>query len=90
MNEMTMSKPFCETFYERCVAGRPEAVRVFIEEDLVSHSGIRLQNDEHSIVDIFANGCEVPGDEMGRYAAGYGDRDAATDCLRELVVASGW
>jgi hypothetical protein len=74
-----------ETFYERCVADRPEAVRIFIEEGLVSHSGIRLQNDEHSIVDVFANGYDIPGDEMGRYAAGYGHRDAATACLRELV-----
>jgi hypothetical protein len=67
-----------ETFYERCLAGRPEAVRVFIEEGLVSPSGIRLQNDERSIVDVFANG-------VGPYAAGYGARDAAIDCLRELV-----
>jgi WD40 repeat protein len=67
-----------ETFYERCLTGRPEAVRIFIEEDLVSRSGIRLQNDERSIVDAFANG-------LGSQAAGYGARAAATDCLHELV-----
>jgi hypothetical protein len=75
-----------ETFYERCVAGRPEAVLICIEEDFVSHSGIiRLQNDKRSIIDIFANGYEIPGDEMARCASGYGDRDAAAACLRELV-----
>jgi hypothetical protein len=75
-----------ENFYERCLADYPEAVRIFIEEHLVSHSGIRLQNDERSIIDVFANGCEIPGSrEMGRHAAGYGDRDAATTCLHRLV-----
>jgi hypothetical protein len=74
-----------DLFYQRCLAGRPEAVRIFIEEDLVSRSGIRLQNDERSILETFTNGCEIPGDEMGRHADGYGDRDAATASLRELV-----
>ena len=75
-----------ENFYERCLADCAEAVRIFIEEHLVSHSGIRLQNDERSIVDVFANGCEIPGSrEMGRRAAGYGNRDAATTCLHRLV-----
>jgi hypothetical protein len=74
-----------ENFYERCLAGRPEAVRIFIEEDLVSRSGIRLQNDERSIVDVFANGRVIPDDEIGRFAAGYGDNHAAIACLQELV-----
>jgi hypothetical protein len=67
-----------DQFYQRCITGRPEAVRIFIEDELVSHSGIRLQNDEGSIVDVFADG-------LASHAAGYGDRDAATACLRELV-----
>jgi hypothetical protein len=50
-----------ENLYERCLADCPEAVRIFIEEHLVSHSGIRLQNDERSIIDVFANGCKIPG-----------------------------
>jgi hypothetical protein len=83
--EQTNVETILETFYERCLAGRPEAVRIFIEEDLVSHSGIRLQNDERSMVDVFTNGCEIPGDEMARHAAGYGKRETATDCLRDLV-----
>jgi WD domain, G-beta repeat len=76
--QTTNVETILETFYERCLAGRPEAVRIFIEEDLVSRSGLRLQNDERSIVDAFANG-------VGPHAAGYGDRGAATDCLRALV-----
>src|SRR5204863_7391406 len=34
-----------KTFYERCLAGQPEAVRMFIEEELVSNSGARLAQD---------------------------------------------
>jgi hypothetical protein len=84
--ETTNLDPILETFYERCVADRPAAVRISIEEDLVSRSGVRLQNDERSIIDVFANGREIPGDEKGRHALGYdSDRAAATDCLRELV-----
>jgi tetratricopeptide (TPR) repeat protein len=76
--QKTNVETILETFYERCLAGRPEAVRIFIEEDLVSRSGIRLQNDEQSIVDVFANG-------VGPHAVGYGAGGAATACLRELV-----
>jgi len=48
-------------FYERCLAGRPEAVRIFIEEELVSYSGARLSQDEQSILKVFEEGCEIPG-----------------------------
>ncbi len=43
--QTTNVETILETFYERCLAGRPEAVRIFIEEDLVSRSGLRLQNE---------------------------------------------
>ena len=65
-----------DQFYQRCITGRPEAVRIFIEDELVSHSGIRLQNDEDSFVGVFPR---------SPHAAGHGDRDAAIACLRELV-----
>ena len=44
------------SFYERCVAGRPEAVRMFIEEALVSYSGARLAQDEKSILSCLRRG----------------------------------
>ena len=74
------------TFYERCLEGRPEAVRIFIEDELVSrYSGARLQQDERSILKVFADGCEVPGATVSRRAAGFGDVGAARDCLEDLV-----
>ena len=73
------------TFYERCLAGRREAIRIFIEEKLVSYSGARLQQDEQSILKVFAEGCEIPGAADDRRAEGYGDIGAARACLDELV-----
>jgi hypothetical protein len=73
-------------FYERCLAGRPEAVRIFIEEELVSpYSGARIQQDQRSILKVFADGCKIPGASDDRRAAGYGDPGAARACLEELV-----
>jgi hypothetical protein len=72
-------------FYERCLAGRPDAVRIFIEEDLVTYSGARLQQDHRSILKVFADGCKIPGASDDRRAAGYGDPGAARACLEELV-----
>ncbi len=73
-------------FYERCVAGRPKAVRIFVEEELVSrYSGARLQQDERSILKVFTDGCEVPGAIEDRRAAGFGDVSAARACLEDLV-----
>ncbi len=72
-------------FYERCLLGRPEAVRIFIEEELVSYSGHRLQQDERSCLKVFTHGCEVPGTVPPRDAPGFGDEAAARACLRELV-----
>src|SRR5438067_5335721 len=48
-------------FYERSLAGRPEALRIFIEEELVSYSGARLAQDEKSILKAYEEGCEVHG-----------------------------
>lgn len=74
------------TFYERCLAGRPEAVRVFIEEEFVSsYSGARLQQDQQSIIKVFTDGREIPGAADGRRAAGYGDPVKARACLEDLV-----
>jgi tetratricopeptide (TPR) repeat protein len=73
------------TFYERCLAGRPEAVRTFIEEELVSFSGARLAQDQQSILKVFTEGCQVPGAGGERHAAGFGDAVAARGCLEELV-----
>src|SRR5262245_8839057 len=72
-------------FYDRCLAGRPEGVRIFIEEKLVSGSGARLQHDEKSILKVFAEGCEIPGAAGERRAAGYVDAAKARACLEELV-----
>jgi hypothetical protein len=72
-------------FYERCLAGRPEAVRIFIEEELVSYSGARLAQDEKSILRVFKEGYAVPGAADGRRAAGFGDATAARACLEDLV-----
>ena len=47
-----------KTFYERCLADRPEAVRIFIEEELVSYSGARLAQDEKSILKLLRRGME--------------------------------
>ena len=58
-------------FYERCLAGRPEAVRIFIEEELVSYSGARLSQDEQSILKVFEEGCEIPGAAGDRRARGF-------------------
>ena len=72
-------------FYERCLAGKPEAVRIFVEEELVGVSGARLPQDEGSILRVFTEGCEIPGAVDGRRAAGFGDISAARACLRDLV-----
>ena len=72
-------------FYERSLAGRPEAVRIFIEEELVSYSGARLAQDEKSILKAFEEGCEVPGAAGNRRASGFGNADLARACLHELV-----
>jgi eukaryotic-like serine/threonine-protein kinase len=79
-------KTIITSFYERCLTGRPEAVRVFIEEEFVSsYSGARLQQDQQSIIKVFTDGCELPGAADGRRAAGYGDSDKAHGCLEALV-----
>jgi len=72
-------------FYERCLAGRPEAVRIFIEEELVSYSGARLSQDEQSILKVFEEGCEIPGASGDRRAQGFADASLARGCLRDLV-----
>ena len=72
-------------FYERCLAGCPEAVRIFIEEELVSFSGARLAQDEDSLLRVFETGSEIPRAPIGRRAAGFGDAEAARQCLRSLV-----
>jgi tetratricopeptide (TPR) repeat protein len=72
-------------FYERCLAGRPEAVRIFIEEELVSYSGARLSQDEQSILKMFEEGCEIPGAAADRRGRGFGDAGLARACLRDLV-----
>ncbi len=74
-----------KSFYERCVTGRPEAVRIFIEEELVSFSGARLAQDEKSILGAFEKGWRVPGAADDRRAAGYGDPVKARACLDDLV-----
>ena len=70
------------TFYERCLAPYPDAVRLFIEEDLVSHSGARVAQDERSILSTFESGYET---RHGR-AAGFGDARASRACLADLVA----
>ena len=72
-------------FYERCLARRPEAVRMFIEEELVSYSGARSAQDEKSILSCFEEGREIPGAPDGRRAAGFGDASKARECLKDLV-----
>ena len=72
-------------FYERCLAGRPEVVRIFIEEELVSYSGARLAQDEKSILRVFEEGYAVPGAADDRRAAGFGEAIAARACLEDLV-----
>ena len=74
-----------KTFYERCLAGQPEAVRIFIEEELVSNSGARLAQDEKSILSCFEQGWGIPGAPDGRRAAGFGDAAKARECLKDLV-----
>jgi tetratricopeptide (TPR) repeat protein len=72
-------------FYERCVARYPEAVRIFIEEELVGYSGARLAQDEGSILRVFEGGCEIPGAPDDLRAAGFGDVEAARACVEDLV-----
>jgi tetratricopeptide (TPR) repeat protein len=72
-------------FYERCLTGCPEAIRIFIEEELVSYSGARIAQDEESILRVFTEGCEDPGAAEARHAVGFGDATAARDCLELLV-----
>jgi tetratricopeptide (TPR) repeat protein len=72
-------------FYERCLAGRPEAVRVFIEDGMVSYSGARLAQDEQSIIRVFENGTEISGAPDNRRADGFGDSNAARACLYDLI-----
>jgi tetratricopeptide (TPR) repeat protein len=73
-----------KSFYERCLASRPEAVRMFIEEDFVSYSGARLAQDEKSILRCFEEGWEIPGSDHQR-AGGFGDPVKAQECLNDLV-----
>ncbi len=74
-----------KSFYERCVTRRPEAVRIFIEEELVSYSGARLAQDEKSILSCFEKGWKTPGAADGRRAPGYSDPAKARNCLEDLV-----
>ncbi len=74
-----------KTFYERCLTDRPEGVRIFIEEELVSYSGTRLAQDEKSILTCFEYGTKIPGAPDDRLAEGYGDPAKARQCLRDLV-----
>ena len=74
-----------KSFYERCIIGRPESVRIFIEEELVSYSGARLAQDEKSILSAFEKGWRIPGAGIDRRASGYGDPARARACLDELV-----
>ena len=62
----------------------PEAVRMFIEEELVSYSGARLAQDEKSILKLFEEGCEIPGAADGRAPRVLATRKAR-DCLEDLV-----
>jgi hypothetical protein len=65
--QMTFSKSdtdaetIIKSFYERCLAGQPEGVRMFIEEELVGYSGARLAQDEKSILSCFEEGWEADG-----------------------------
>jgi hypothetical protein len=77
----TESETIITAFYERCVKGRPEAVRMFIEEELVGLSGARLAQDERSVLRIFEEGYE----SRGCRADGFGDAQAARACLADLV-----
>ena len=72
-------------FYERCLAGRPEAVRMFIEEELIGYSGARLAQDERSILATFENGYEFDRAGHGKNVPGFGEARAARACLSELV-----
>ena len=72
-------------FYERSLTGRPEAVRIFIEEELVSYSGARLAQDEKSILRVFEEGYHIRGVVRDWRAAGFGDSSAARECLEHLV-----
>jgi tetratricopeptide (TPR) repeat protein len=74
-----------KAFYERCLVDQPEAVRLFIEEELVSYSGARLAQDEKSILSCFEKGWEIPRAHDGRRAAGFGDAAKARECLKDLV-----
>jgi hypothetical protein len=51
---------------------RPDAVRIFIEEELVSYSGARLAQDEKSLLRVFEEGYKVPGAGDDGHAAGFG------------------
>jgi uncharacterized protein CbrC (UPF0167 family) len=74
-----------KSFYERCITGRPDGVRTFIEEELVSYSGARLAQDEKSILSAFEKGWRIPGATNGQLAPGYGDPVRARTCLEELL-----
>ena len=73
-------------FYDRCLAQRPEAVRTFIEEELVSRSGARLAQDEKSILDAFEDAYKDRNDNWF-VQEGYGNATAtdARACLNDLV-----
>lgn len=73
-------------FYERCLAGRPEAVRVFIEDELVSYSGARLVQDEDSILRVFEDGFEISHASDSRQVIGFGNAESARACLDDLVT----
>ena len=47
-------------FYERCLAGRPEAVGTFIEEELVSYSGARLERTRRASSESSRKGARFP------------------------------
>jgi hypothetical protein len=74
-----------KSFYERCIFGRPDGVRTFIEEELVSYSGARLAQDEKSILSAFEKGWRIPGATNCQLAPDYDDPVKARTCLEELI-----
>jgi WD40 repeat protein len=72
-------------FYERCLVGRPDAVRLFVEEQLVSLAGGRVIQDERSILSAFERGYESSSAAGVRSVSGFGDQEKARACLAELV-----
>ena len=81
-------KDILDQFYQRCLIGLPACVSEFIEEELVSFAGYRLQSDEQTLL-LYFTGKAVPADGGPREVmAHFSGKEEALKCASDLIPES--